>query len=143
MEGGEIVRQRITVEQLQSLSPDQQEKLREWWKKNLQYGDVFICEGMTLVVTGPNGSRYVLACGIDNSEAECDFYHLENCLPLLNIGQMLQLIQDNDRNIRYDPDEENSIQVYKDGVWGRKSFYVSLLNNDICNELWEAVKEIL
>ena len=56
---------------------------------------------------------------------------------------MIELLQDNIRDIRRDPDDENSIQIYKDGVWGRKSYYVSLLNNDICNNLWQAVKQIL
>jgi len=144
------MRQRITVENLAELSPEQQEKLRVWWKEHKAEGDHFVnideeTGNIPTFGSGVNGScggYWNCECQIDDGE-DPSYRPEENSLPILSIGQMIDLLQDNIRDIKWDPDEENSIQIYKDGDWGRKSYYVSLLNNDICNNLWQAVKEIL
>ena len=126
------MKMRISVEQIRELTPEQQEKLREWWKPELYQPMI-----------NSHGFEFYLEYLDEGYLKEINSTDRGFCLPLLSIGQLLQLLQDNIKDIRYDPDEENSIQIYKDGVWGRKSHYVSLLNEDICNNLWQAVKEIL
>ena len=131
------MRQRITVENLAELSPEQQEKIKKLWKPK---------EWDLALISQSWGSTIGLFMGFGGENLH--FHNVSSvpkntCLPLLSIGQMIELLQENIRDIRLDPDGENSIQIYKDGDWGRKSYYVSLLNNDICNNLWQAVKEIL
>ena len=131
------MRQRITVENLKELSPEQQEKLRTWW--NVQESDLFAYIGLI------NTSNKIVI-DVDREGYMYDgrdWFPKMDCLPLLSIGQMIELLQDNIRDTRWDPDEENSIQIYRDGDWGRKSHRVSLLDDEICNSLWQAVKEIL
>ena len=131
------MKQRISAEDVLQLTPEQQEKLKGWWKP----------QEWDLALISPSwGSTIGLFMGFGGENLH--FHNVSSvpkntCLPLLSISQMIELLQDNIRDIRRDPDDENSIQIYKDGVWGRKSYYVSLLNNDICNNLWQAVKQIL
>lgn len=92
-----------------------------------------------------SGTRYehkqttkgqILARSIDDSEAECDFYHLENCLPLLSIGQLIQLI-------------ELKIIAMEACFGQTRRWYVKMINGESFEDkelidcLWQAVKEIL
>lgn len=135
------MKQRISAAQLMELTPEQQEKLREWWKKNLQHGDVFICEGMTLVVTDPRGSRHVLACSINDSDAECDFYHLENCLPLVSIGQCIQLLEEAGRFKGFHKSStDGRYKVYNENELHDMVIHDAL---ELIDALFEAIKSIL
>ena len=109
--GCEGMKQHISIENLQELSPEQQEKLREWWSIHQQQGDVFIClgndflSGKTFAWDGHN-KPFNLA------------------VPLLSIGQMIELLQENDGL---------DTCVYLDGS--------SIIEDaNICDLLWDAVK---
>jgi hypothetical protein len=119
------MKRRINIEQLAELTGEQVRKLHDWWQPSI--GDWMI--NTNLVKPEPRVLKYT-------------FKH-ERDLPLLDIGQMIELLQDNDSIIRYEPDEQNELQIYKEGQWGRNTYYVSLLNKDICDALWRAVKQIL
>jgi hypothetical protein len=139
------VKRRITPEQLQELTEEQKVKLREWWRperldayynENSHWYRAVLYSGI-----GPHDLQVIYHEGSTAMDAQFDYLKL--CIPLLDMGQMVEFLQDNDNNIRYDPFEENSIQIFKNGEWGRNSHYVSLLNKDICDTLWKAVKAVL
>jgi hypothetical protein len=85
-------KRRVTVEQLDELTDEQKQKLREWWRPEV--GDYYNCE-----------------CGVksraDINTAVVDFYehaspHDEDCcLPLLDIGQMIQLLITHGKAVRF------------------------------------------
>lgn len=112
------MKQRITVEQLKELTGLQQERLRElytpeagdWFYRSIEdeskfYGSV----------------KYHDDSGVEVFEPE------KIDLPLLSIGQMIELIDQN-RN---------------DQMWSVMAEIESCRTHDLCNELWESVKIIL
>lgn len=130
------MKRRITIQDLQQLTPEQQEKLRKLWKP--QEGDYYYDEkGLD---TGAwlfnnycsfrnNENPY-----IEDTEVGGQWY-IKDCSPLLDIGQMIELIGCKLLKIDYDYVVNN--------------YYVKTLNNgtvgksELCDALWEAVKEVL
>ena len=114
------MKQRITSGQLQQLTPFQQEKLRELWQP--QFGNILESKkhGEQVFIYNEGDSLY-----FDEDGYKCDTK--ENCLPLLSIGQMIELLQEKDAL---------GSCVYLDG-----SSIIEYV--DICDRLFQAVKEIL
>ena len=86
------MKQHITVDQLLSLTPEQQAKLREWWVPEV--GDAIAGwwlneeDDMALVPLG-----FVLKIDDDHLDTGGDIiWYKGNCLPLLSIGQCLELL---------------------------------------------------
>jgi hypothetical protein len=132
---GITLKQHITLEQLQELTPEQKKNLRAWWKP--QEGDLTYIEEHW----GNCISRF-----LGFSFGAISLLHFEDissvtaksCLPILNIGQMIELIS------------------YKTGIipemrgikLGLCEVMVSGVNtpiqaSELCDSLWEAVKSIL
>jgi hypothetical protein len=107
------MKQRISIEQLQELTEEQQYRLREWWKP--QEGDWYHDKTYGESYYGMEVGGY-------------DVYTLEPAiddLPLLNIGQMIELLQSfNDKDI----------WKYND---------IDITSDNFCDALWSAVKEVL
>lgn len=76
------MKKHITPEQLQELSPEQQEGLRDWWKP--QIGDVFVYENKIMPVLYADHKVIIVE--------PYDKYNKEFCLPLLSIGQCIELL---------------------------------------------------
>lgn len=139
------MKQRITVEQLQELSDEQKKRLREWWKP--QEGD-FITDGSETLSIGDvctpskTGNMYDGGCGCCSNN-----YGIGNFLLIPNIGQMIEIL-----NVRTTTDW--GIVNYNDSC---QAYHVYLgyslesasdnkkcwLENELCDALWEAVKEVL
>ena len=135
------MRQRITVENLKELSPEQQEKLKYLWKPKI--GDCIAQPNVT--------GKFVVA-----DEFLLKGLIKENCLPLLSIGQMMEIISEMH-------DIELTIEQPKRMYWvvkisTRVSSLISWYDNkgeeifhkrftdeedELCNCLFQAVKEIL
>ena len=108
------MKQHITPEQLQELTPEQQERLREWWTPG--EGDrITTGESVRLVIREAHGIRVYDTCGVA--------ININNCLPLLSIGQMFELLFD------------RCPRVYG---W---TYYND--DRDLADKLWQAVKEAL
>jgi len=161
------VKQRIDVSDLQQLSPEQQEKLRKWWQP--QEGDWYLSAGEVELAIyhdreccsgdycqdyapGPDYDLIRHECRpteciaqlltrkpelqsiLDKSREEIAneyrrtyFDHLKgDCLPLLSIGQMIQLLKEKDYSKLVALDFVGAIQ-----------------DINLCDLLWQAVKEIL
>ena len=120
------MKQRITVNQLHELTPDQQNKLREWWSIHRQQGDVFICHGNDFL----NGKTFAW----DGHNKPFNM-----AIPLVSIGQCLSILE------RYAP-----MLGMKHGCYG--SWYLEIWTEeshkifedkecvDVC---FQAVKSIL
>lgn len=123
------MKMRILSSQLQELTPEQQEKLRKWWKP--QEGDWWkpiSSDEPQLLADHLKECCHREKCGHDSLE-DWGAYLGKHCLPLLSIGQMLQLIDESNHFIRYQ------------FIVGRSS--KARLPSEFCDELWQAVKEIL
>lgn len=108
------MKRRITVEQLSELTDEQEEKLRSLWIP--QTGDIYF--RMDYTYDSP------LLC------EEYDYVKVDkeknSCLPLLDIGQMIEILHNNE--IPFNPPIDISDKFEID---------------NLCDALWEAVKTLL
>ena len=129
------MKQHITAEQVQELSPEQQEKLREWWQPDR--GDHIYLniknEHMMGVIPNCNGMIS------DIKKAG----HKEHHLPLLSIGQMIELIFDKTGDISVDSHKNGCSVVSSEGIPAGCCGVKTFTNHEIIDALWEAVKEVL
>jgi hypothetical protein len=118
------MKQRITVEQLNELTDEQKERLRVWWKP--QIGDWIIdteeMEGPIEDLNKGGGDPIYSYGGKWITEKS-------KCLPLLSIGQMIELT------------ESTNIIKYNGG-WALEEDAISF-HDELCDALWEAVKQVL
>lgn len=113
------MKRRITVEQLQELTEEQQERLRGRWKPECYdvYWTSAFEDSCNIVLTDEYGNvnGYVKN-------------NMELCLPLLDIGQMIELLQNN---------------LYTKPISTKGPMYFSTANINLCDDLWEAVKQVI
>lgn len=132
------MKQNISVKQLQELTDDQKERLRDWWKP--QKGDWFVACG-DIEIAGS------FICGTIDSYNQAGWcYEKKDCLPLLSIGQCIELLGAKDPG-------SWSICCSKSGGWYITSsnlyapkYYIADGGKDfeeIIDALWEAVKAVL
>jgi hypothetical protein len=122
------MKQRISVEQLLQLNKEQRRKLREWWKPDID--DVFIWH------EGKREHRWIKGDFHDHDYWR--WFQRQNDkksdLPLLNIGQMIELLDIELMN----PYPSNwEVEYYQ----GNKLCITSA--GELCDALWSAVKEVL
>jgi hypothetical protein len=105
------MKQRISIEQLQELTGEQQQRLRELWEPqcyDAYYDSVFDVYNVVINDAFGNVSEYVMQ-------------NKNRLLPLLNIGQMIELL---------------TLSKAKHVILHEKY-------NELCDALWSAVKEVL
>jgi hypothetical protein len=124
------MKRRITIEQLQELTEEQKQRLREWWKPNKYDVAIdFKYDNYEFPVEQVFDDKLIdfVDYGWEIPDSKKD-----DCLPLLSIGQMIELLS------------EKSIS--------RLSYIFQCLayniedeevQSDICTELWQAVKQVL
>lgn len=118
------MKQYITPEQLNELTPEQKERLREWWRPRIKDGII----SPYCVDSGFYGAG---SDPYDNAMPDKD------ALPLLSIGQCIELA--------------NVIQISKDMGWSenKQDYEVWWLVNgryyqgELIHALWQAVKAVL
>lgn len=137
------MKQRITVEQLKELTPEQQGKLREWWKP--QEFDVFVTtESEYPKVVGYFENNSILVCEFGRK-----WLPLNGCLPLLSIGQCLKLLQEIAQKHWFeDLYSRTEHKSEKDGGWEWSwcfgwGNYNEFEAQEFIDALWEAAKSIL
>ena len=124
------MKRRITLEQLQELTDEQRKKLREWWKP--QEGDWY-----EIHIKTPGGELKEAR----NANWQIKYEKINSdYTPLLDVGQMIELLQDAPY-VRYSFQDKNIIKVYRD--MEMKSWHIKILENDLCDILWKAVKTVL
>jgi hypothetical protein len=86
------MRQRITIEELNELTDEQKVRLKEWWKPH--FGDFFIWFGQSDQEDIVLGHEYTHEkCARINSLQEGLRLEFNDCLPLLSIGQCIEILQ--------------------------------------------------
>jgi hypothetical protein len=103
---------RLTTDDLAQLTPEQQEKLRLMWQQK-EYDVYAVGETEASI-------RW------DNEKIHPD------ALPLLSIGQLLQLLADNIHTINY-----------KDNIWDIKADEQCVMGTELIEVLWRVVKRML
>jgi len=121
------LKQRISADDVLQLTPEQQEKLRVWW--NVQESDLFAYIGLI------NTSNKIVI-DVDREGYMYDgrdWFPKMDCLPLLSIGQMIELLD----NFTEEPSlkNENLRLSINRTMW--------LGNSKLVDSLFQAVKEIL
>jgi hypothetical protein len=121
------MKQIITVEQLMELTEEQKQRLRELWKR--EFGDVFYITDYK-----------------DNKEAQMQVMdrvwqlivkdYRKEFLPLLSIGQMIELLIQH--HGEYWSDSISKIN----GTTYSKNIYFTY-EDELCDALWQAVKQVL
>ena len=143
------MKQRITSEQLQELNEEQKQRLRDLWKSGL--GDsfaTFIASGWRLPkYDGPPifyesriREKIVGACGgycdcesvIDDGDDPAVMPD-ETSLPLLSIGQMIEILTTVTKNEKY-----NDLWHLLNGCSKCR-----IAGIELCDALWQAVKAVL
>jgi len=140
------MKRRITPEQLQELTDEQKVKLKEWWKP--EKFDIYFninshCSRIVLYSTiGPHGLPVIFHEG--NTVMSGQFDYTKLCLPLLDIGQMIELLTDwayTERKCERSLEIEYLPSVNK---WEFNMPYISETGKqELVDELWEKVKEVL
>jgi len=134
------MKQRITNGQLRELSEEQKQLLREWWKP--QQGDAYCYQELLGVyyaidAYGAYVTHYSPGDGY-TIEPFRNKHHKLRCLPLLTIGQMIELLKSNGYGVYMNTyEEEWEVVARKDG----KSRVA--LAQDLCDVYWKIVKQIL
>jgi len=141
------MKQRITIAQLRELSPAAMERLRAWWKP--QESDLFYDPRNT----GTYGEREG-TCGVIFSydtppfeEFEGQFeergedWHpstskRENCLPLLSIGHMIELLDEHDYLLEISRGQISDLYYVRD----RRNNISK--PRELCDALWDAAKAV-
>lgn len=113
------MKQHITAKQLNELSGEGKEKLREWWKP--QEGDWLVNKA----IHPKSGKKHEIELCMSSPTAFVWKPMINKALPLLSIGQMIEFLDG-----------------YSKKAWG---FMINhpWQTSTLCDELWKAVKEIL
>lgn len=138
------MKQRITSSQLQQLTPSQQEKLREIWEP--EKGDyILLPNGETLVYgDGTLGDEFTddeFYYFYGDEVKTCEPFNLNECLPVLNVGQCIEFLREYDLDI-----VDNNSKIGEWSVSLNKPInddYIQVRNEELINALFEAIKSIL
>jgi len=135
------MKQHITPEQLQELTPEQQDRLREWWKP--EKGDRFVWIPVTHI-NNHRSSKYSYSKRVFlfYAASKCGEYtflyfpgkrkenvKLRECLPILSIGQCIELLA-----------EKDLLQLQS--IFTKICLGI-LSVDELINVLWQAVKAVL
>jgi hypothetical protein len=113
------MKRRITIDNIKELTPDRWVKLREWWKPEV--GDMYITE---------------IANGVYIWTGTPNDYDDDKKIPLLDISQMIEILEYKNCDIYFNQD--CTIPLCSLKVDGRRYMY-----REICDALWEAVKQVI
>ena len=170
------MKQRITIEELNALSKEQQINLRNLWipqpadiavaiictdaEEDHYEQQKFVIESVN-VVQHPHGYCSVYLSSLLRSEnVDRDFkellsllenneeieeisveenYDKEDCLPLLNIGQLIEIL----KRQKYGEEYFNISLSPESSSISRNSYSADYEEPELCDVLWETVKQLL
>lgn len=125
------MKQHISIEQLNELTPKGKDNLRKWWKPQL--GD-WVC-----ITRGIKNIKQHVDLNYEDSEwgylIEPGEKPSSHELPLLSIGQMIEFL--GEERVKNTFTENYPGYEYNELRWVKWS------ETELCDALWEAVKEVL
>jgi hypothetical protein len=127
-------KRRITPEQLQELTEEQNKKLCDWWTPS--EGDVFIVSNTKNTII----QNYIGAFSLDSLRNFAQ--KPKGYMPLLDIGQMIEFLDEDGFGIEKQKEDFWNIYVFNDTGW--KLDFGNIISNDqLCDALWMVVKAVL
>jgi len=133
------MRQYITPAQLQELTDEQKERLRDWWE--VREGDRFFAKDLWEDIAGESGPGCV-----ESFDCEGLSCKKENCLPLLSVGQCIELLEEKDPGSwSICCSKSGGRYITSSNLYAPK-YYIADGGKDfeeIIDALWQAVKEVL
>lgn len=136
--------QRITIEQLNELSPQAQQRLHAWFDGTYEYGDDLIDVYIPEEKDGEYGGHFT---GQWDSEKEFIFpeeyigkiqNHRGTILPLLTVGQMIEFLDEHDKD-----DLACRLQLLLHTDMTKAENRWSFDTGSLLYDLWEGVKTVL
>lgn len=136
--------QHITIEQLETLSPQAQERLQAWFKDTYEYDDDLI---NVYIPQEKNGESEGHFTGQWDSEEEFDYpeeyigkikNHRGTILPLLTVGQMVSFLDEHDN----DALAFRLHLLIHEGTTATRNRW-SFDTGALLSSLWEGVKTVL
>jgi len=135
------MKQRIKIKQLNELGEKGKKKLRKWWKpKNGDFAYDKLFPTNTLIFLYQDYYKAVY-CVYGNENAELTKFDINEwgkITPLLSIGQLIEFLEDN---------SEHQFHIFRRTVdWKviyEELHYGKILGGELCDALFEAVKEVL
>lgn len=129
------MKQRITPEQLQELSDEQRQKLREWWEP--EHGDWCVAVHKTREIDPEAIFQFV------GSTRKRVANYKEFNFPLLDIGLMIEFLESFDQCLNISKRTD-----FFSNAWGyeielRHLRLTVYKTGELVDALWEAVKEVL
>lgn len=134
------MKQRITKKQLQQLTTEQEDRLRELWEPRIGNSVKYkFDDGVLFINIYANDNNIVLTRGNERIRVS-----KSDCLPLLSIGQCLEIIEANSCYLVTNNEKgNNTYDIIKYSKWeGRHDSFV-IEGIEIIDTLWEAVKQSL
>jgi len=133
------MRQHISIKQLNELSEKGKERLRKWWKPKI--GDWQAYRNITSLIEEPEFER-------DYEEYVLHIMANKDILPLLSIGQMVEFLDEYQEKVGTDLeyiDESDYDRVVGTILRRYKNKNACDIGwkGELCDALWEAVKEVL
>jgi hypothetical protein len=134
------MKRRITVDDLNQLSEQQKQKLREWWKPS--FGDCFMQDGETDIdilhyYDGWAGKNLAYKSDPPRDWEESD---KAECIPLPDIGMMIELL----KSTTYWQEDCDMGGFFRTGGWELIICWKGdTKRKELCDALFEAVKEVL
>jgi len=124
------LKQVITIEQLEELTLQQKDILRKWWNPEIHTffvvnNTIYPCE---------DGKCF----GKDEVANGGRIFKKNKCLPLLNVGQMIEILSSCNIDIM-----SNYYNEYEWAIIFYKEEHYIFRNIELCNALWEGVKLVL
>lgn len=156
------MKQRITFEQLNELTEEQKARLRDWWKPARH--DAFVADaGKQFQVKGDSKDPLSVMCSRPRRRSDGGyrpyFKYKSGCLPLLSIGQCIELLNGPDKNNDYGLLGKIECRPFNNGkvLPGCVSWIIHRVqqgtleviifdgcySKELIDALWEAVKAIL
>lgn len=140
------MKQRIDSDQLNELTKVQQKRLRERWKP--VEGDYFYTwlngEAFSFYIVVDSWTKGNSTILVDYRGADT-FLDMEDCLPLLSIGQMIEILSQSSYGYPRigftDSDGNNKNKLGY--VMSMSSKYRNYESQELCDALWEAVKAVI
>ena len=134
------MKQHITPEQLQELTEEQKERLREWWV--VREGDRFFAKGKWEDIAGESAPGCVESYDFDGES-----WDKKDCLPLLSVGQCIELLEEKDPGSwAMNRSKSGGWYITSSNLYGPKYHIITDGGKDfveLIDALWQAVKEVL
>lgn len=172
------MKQHIAPEQLNELTEEQKERLREWWEpkegdcvyipKGIKYGDGYgsWCEfggweqeeihfigSIERITEESIEKENKQPCFLIPEYANDNYFEIpiRSCFPLLSIGQMIEFLMDSNEissgiDSIYGSKMDGKQKFHVNGFsrkYGERAKAIDGDSEELCDALWQAVKEVL